>query len=236
MATADRHQPDRQYPRSGQRGRGRAVRRVGRLRCHGVHADGPGQAGAIRPRRITDVHRERASCHPGGPEPHNALLGTLLGRPPANTTVWRFYNAKKNTHFYTANEAEKNNVVATLSRTFQLEGVGYTIRSAAPANAAPLHRFFNRKTGTHFYTVDPAEKTRVETTLASTYTYEGIAYYVASGAATGATPVYRFFNKKNQTHFYTADPAEKATRAEHALASGSSSTESASIWRPSLES
>jgi hypothetical protein len=39
--------------------------------------------------------------------------------------VYRFYNFRKGVHFYTASEAEKNNVVATLSSTYRLEGVAF---------------------------------------------------------------------------------------------------------------
>lgn len=175
-----------------------------------ITADDPAMAARLSPGATTTFTARGLRATGSAPSRDTPYSAACLAAPLVDTTVWRFYNAKKGTHFYTANEAEKNTVVATLSNTFRLEGVGYTIRSASAANAAPLHRFFNRKTGTHFYTVDPAEKTRVETTLASTYTYEGIAYYVSSSATTGATAVYRFFNKKNQTHFYTADPAEKA--------------------------
>jgi thermitase len=41
------------------------------------------------------------------------------------TPVYRFYNLKQGVHFYTASEAEKANVVRTLSSTYHLEGVGY---------------------------------------------------------------------------------------------------------------
>ena len=72
--------------------------------------------------------------------------------------LYRFYNIKKGVHFYTASEAEKNNVVAKLSSTYRLEGVAYSVSAAAVANSTPVHRFFNKKKGVHFYTADAAEK------------------------------------------------------------------------------
>jgi len=45
------------------------------------------------------------------------------------------------------------------------------------AGTKALHRFYNTKTGTHFYTASDAEKANVQNTLPH-YNYEGIAYYV----------------------------------------------------------
>lgn len=41
------------------------------------------------------------------------------------TTVWRFYNRKVGTHFYTASVAERDRVAATLGGTWTFEGPGY---------------------------------------------------------------------------------------------------------------
>jgi len=39
--------------------------------------------------------------------------------------------------------------------------------------------------------------------------YEGIAYYAYPTQQPNSTPVYRFWSKKNQHHFYTASEEEK---------------------------
>jgi hypothetical protein len=96
-----------------------------------------------------------------------------------NDPLYRFYNLKKGVHFYTADEAEKNRVVATLASTYRLEGEAYRISTTAIAGARPVYRFFNRKTGVHFYTADEAEKANVIDHLSSRYNYEGIGYYLA---------------------------------------------------------
>ncbi len=130
--------------------------------------------------------------------------------PLANADVWRFFNKKQGSHFYTASAAEKATVLATLSSTYSLDGLAYSVREATPANDTPLHRFYNKKTGTHFYTASAAEKATVQSTMSATYNYEGVAYYVSDTEPIGAKRVWRFFNKKNGTHFYTASPTEKA--------------------------
>ena len=47
------------------------------------------------------------------------------GPSPAATTVYRFYNKKNGSHFYTASLAEANNVIAKLSDTYKLDGPAF---------------------------------------------------------------------------------------------------------------
>jgi hypothetical protein len=135
---------------------------------------------------------------------------------PTATPVYRFYNLRTGTHFYTADPAEKSYMVAVLGATYRLDGVAYTIDTTNPANTTPLWRFYNVRTGTHFYTADVAEKDRISATMSTTYRLDGPAYDVSMSAVC-STPVFRFYSPGTGTHFYTADPAEKAAL----LASGS---------------
>ena len=138
-------------------------------------------------------------------------VGHTIGATFAPTTylpVYRFYNKKNGSHFYTASEAEKNNVQSKLSATYGYDGPAY---KASSAYTTPLYRFYNKKNGSHFYTASESEKNSVIKNLGATYSYDGPAYNVTSGPAPGSAPVYRFFNKKNGSHFYTASVAEKAS-------------------------
>lgn len=72
-----------------------------------------------------------------------------------------------------------------------------------------VYRFFNRQTGTHFYTGTEAERDDVLARLGWLYQYEGPAYQ-GLGGPMGGTPLYRFYNRRTGTHFYTANLAEKA--------------------------
>jgi hypothetical protein len=123
--------------------------------------------------------------------------------------VYRFYNRKSASHFYTASEAEKATVLNTLSSTYSLEGVAYSIDTAAAANDAPLYRFYNKQTGAHFYTASAAEKANVQVNLSAIYSYDGPAYKVCVTPVADSQTVYRFYNKINGAHFYTASEAEK---------------------------
>jgi len=122
--------------------------------------------------------------------------------------VYRFYNMKTGTHFYTASEAERANVQNTLSATYRPEGVAYTIDTDNPKNSAPLFRFYNFKKGVHFYTASVAERNAVNATLGSTYRDEGVAYNVSLDPV-GTSPVYRFFYAAKGAHFFTASESEK---------------------------
>jgi hypothetical protein len=124
-------------------------------------------------------------------------------------SVYRFYNKKTGTHFYTASETEKYSVLSKMAKTYSYEGVAYGLDTSATSMTTPLYRFFNKKTGTHFYTASGAEKDAVIARLSGLYAFEGVAYNVSSDPS-GSTPVHRFFNKKTGTHFYTASEAEKA--------------------------
>jgi hypothetical protein len=143
---------------------------------------------------------------PAGAVTQNATL-TLT---PTLMPVWRFYNLRTGTHFYTADAAERDRVSATMGGTYHLDGVAYNVNTANTNNSAPLYRFYNVRTGAHFYTADTAERDRIMNTMGATYHYDGPAYNVCLTNVTGATTVWRFYNKRTGTHFYTADAAEKA--------------------------
>jgi hypothetical protein len=74
-----------------------------------------------------------------------------------------------------------------------------------------LHRFFNTKTLTHFYTASEAEKQAVLAKYKQ-YTYEGTVGQVWSKTTNpgkSEVVVYRFYNKAKNTHFYTSSEAER---------------------------
>jgi hypothetical protein len=127
---------------------------------------------------------------------------------PVPAQVFRFYNFRSDTHFYTGTTTERDQIVATLGGTYRYEGVAYSIDQYSAANSRPLMRFYNKRNGTHFYTADLWEASQIEETMSSIYHYDGIAYWVADASA-GGTIVYRFYGVKSGTHFYTADPVER---------------------------
>ena len=127
-------------------------------------------------------------------------------------SVWRFFNKRNGSHFYTASEAEKNTVQATMSAIYSLDGVGYHVGEDF---TAPLYRFYNKANGSHFYTASSAEKNDVQSRLSKTYAYDGVAYHVSTTQIPGSLPVFRFYSTRNGSHFYTASESEKDNVAEN---------------------
>ncbi|NTW28210.1 MAG: hypothetical protein HGA39_02450 [Coriobacteriia bacterium] len=123
--------------------------------------------------------------------------------------VYRFYNKTNGSHFYTASTEERDVVIARWSDTYASEGVALSVNTADPYNNAPLYRFYNKTNGSHFYTASTEERDVVIARWSAIYQYEGVAYNVCATARAGATPVYRFYNKTNGSHFYTASTGER---------------------------
>jgi uncharacterized protein YkwD len=143
---------------------------------------------------------------------HNTVQFSVLDGPtPVMRAVYRFYNLRTGTHFYTASDAERDSVVANLGAIYHYEGPAYQVDTASADNSTSLYRFYNRRTGTHFYTASEDEKASVIARLSATYQYEGPAYSVCTSSVAGSTAVYRFYNRRTGTHFYTASESERAS-------------------------
>ncbi len=138
----------------------------------------------------------------------------------ANTTalsrVYRFYNRTQGAHFYTISPHERNASIEE-NRNLNYEGIGFASSVSAGTNLAPVHRFLNRSTGTHFYTISEVERQRVQQSLGGIYSYEGVAWYGSPQTQQGWQPMYRFFNRSNGLHFYTASEAERNTVSQNTL-------------------
>ena len=128
--------------------------------------------------------------------------------------MYRFYNVRTGTHFYTASEAEKHSVVARLSATYRLEGVAFALDASSTVNDTPLYRFYNFRQGVHFYSASDAEKNHVMATLGNVYRFDGPVCKVAT-TSVDTQPVFRFYNFKKGVHFYTASAAERDSVISH---------------------
>jgi len=121
--------------------------------------------------------------------------------------VYRFYNFTNNTHFFTADPDERAIVLATWPHIFREESPTYGLNPAN--NTAPLYRFYNQVSRSHFYTPSETERAIVLATWPHIYKDEGAVYNVSDTQVPNSIPVYRFFNKVNGSHFYTASAAER---------------------------
>ena len=99
--------------------------------------------------------------------------------PANNAPLYRFYNKVNGTHFYTASEDEKNNVIATSGKIYTYDGPAYNVSLTPAPSATTVYRFYNRASGTHFYTASPAERDSIIAKLSEAYSLEGVAFYLA---------------------------------------------------------
>lgn len=137
-----------------------------------------------------------------------AVTVTVLPSAPHTVIpIYRFYSPRSGTHFYTPSPEERDMVLATWPGIWQYEGVAYTVDPAK--NSQPLYRFYNRRNGSHFYTASPAERDTVFARWMNIFQYDGETYSVTPGADPAKAPVYRFYNLRNGSHFYTATAEER---------------------------
>lgn len=124
-------------------------------------------------------------------------------------TVWRFYSKSYKGHFFTIDEAEAENLIAT-NPNWSFEGGAYRAYTNQAGGTVALHRFYSKKYKGHFFTIDEEEKDSIIASNPS-WKYEGTAYYVYPDEVEGSVPIYRFWSKTYRHHFYTMDEAEKDT-------------------------
>lgn len=123
------------------------------------------------------------------------------------SAIFRFYNTKSATHFFTGSQNERDSVISKYA-SFIYEGEAFYAYPKTGNTLSPVYRFFHKKLGSHFYTISRAEKENIEIKYPN-YIYEGISWYAAPTVVADSKPLYRFYNTKTGTHFYTVSTAEK---------------------------
>lgn len=79
-----------------------------------------------------------------------------------------------------------------------------------PAALRPAYRFWSPVLLRHFYTLSTAERDKLINNYSDVWTYEQVAYYAfATDTEPDTVPVYRFWSGTLNTHFYTANQAER---------------------------
>ena len=99
-----------------------------------------------------------------------------LDNTDGQVPLYRFFNRETGVHFFTASEAEKNNVIANLSGRYTFEGQAYGVR--IDGVGVPVYRFYVPARNAHFYTADTSEILAAGSGLSNYYHYEGVAFYV----------------------------------------------------------
>jgi YVTN family beta-propeller protein len=131
--------------------------------------------------------------------------------PITTDTLYRFFDTKDGSHFFTSSASEKNTILATRSDLVQeANGFGAVDPSSNDPNATAVFRFFDTGNGTHFFTTSATERDSVIASRPD-LKLEGTAFNADTSQLAGDRAVYRFFDSSNGTHFYTADPGERAS-------------------------
>lgn len=84
----------------------------------------------------------------------------------------------------------------------------FSMTPKAFAGLITAYRFFNSRTGAHFYTVSTTERDSIINTLPQ-FRYEGPAFFASAVAAPGLSQVHRFYNRQTGVHFYTISQSER---------------------------
>ena len=130
----------------------------------------------------------------------------------ARVPVYRFWSPVTGKHFYTINEAEKDNLINHYASAWTYEGPAYYafVRASDP-NLLPVYRFWSAQLSSHFYTISEVEKDGLLKEYANVWTFEGTSFYAypAGRQPAGTKAVYRFWSGKLNGHFYTINEAEK---------------------------
>ncbi len=123
--------------------------------------------------------------------------------------VYRFFDTRYGTHFFTSDAGEKNTVLATRPDLVE-ETNGFGDVAQSDPNAVAVYRFFDTTFGTHFFTASATERNTVIATRPD-LTYEpGSTFYEHLTAQAGDAAVYRLFDQNTGTQFLTGDANEYA--------------------------
>ncbi len=136
-----------------------------------------------------------------------SIAGKIINEElnPNLKPLYRFWYLGKADHFYTANEVEKDSVLA--GGVYKYEGIAGYVYNTRVLGTLPLYRFYNAGGVNHVYVIKESEKDQL-TSLAS-YKYEGIAGYIYPNEVENSVPLYRFYNARGVDHFYTINEDEK---------------------------
>ena len=93
--------------------------------------------------------------------------------------VHRFWSDNFNSHYYTMDESEKNELLGGAGRLWAYEGVAFYAYPCGqqPSWTRPVYRFWFPAKETHFYTMSEAEREKVLAMDPSTRVDGGIAWY-----------------------------------------------------------
>ncbi|QTE30230.1 excalibur calcium-binding domain-containing protein [Pengzhenrongella sicca] len=94
----------------------------------------------------------------------------------AATAVYRFYSVRFQSHFFTASQAEADNIRLNDSN-WAYEGIAYCATTEKVVGSTAVYRFWSPGFGKHFFTASAAEAAHLRANDQN-WNFERIAYYV----------------------------------------------------------
>jgi hypothetical protein len=127
---------------------------------------------------------------------------------PEEFAVYRFLNKSNGQHFITAQEFERDYVLAS-APYMQYQGESFFAADVPLDDFVPVYRFANLNNGSYFYTANEAERQVIQEKYGH-MRFEGVGFYVPELASEDGVPVYRLANLKTGGYLYTSSLPEKA--------------------------
>ena len=140
-----------------------------------------------------------------------------------NPEVYRFFNSRDKAFFFTTSVEERDQIIRYSYGDNELGAYWPFVYQGAqfgPAmnypDSVPLYRFYNYRTGHHFFTANESERDLIDEQINSSgwpFIYEGIAFHVYASDPTPNSqglevPVHRFYSHTLDRHFFTSDMDE----------------------------
>lgn len=151
------------------------------------------------------------------PSPSQSPTATPSPNEDPLLPVYRFHSPTQgNAHFFTMDEAERNNILRfdnyDTGGNWRDEGIGYWAHASSLGSCGevrqPVYRYRSDRFQTHFYTANPSEMQAL--TNDPNWRYEQLAYCGEPRTSAGVRPLQRYWSDRFQKHFFTANSDEQA--------------------------
>lgn len=123
--------------------------------------------------------------------------------------VYHFLAPAIKAHLFTISGEEKKRVIENSSGTWVYQGVAFNAwKTKSNSRLVPVYRFWSGRS--YFYTTSETEVAKILTMWPDFWKLEGIGFhaYPEGLEPEGGRAVYRFWNTKTATHYFTIDEVE----------------------------
>ena len=125
--------------------------------------------------------------------------------PVSSRPMFRTFNPNANFHFFTSAQAEFQAVVARGYRD-EASAPAFSVLERVDIGATAVHRLYNPVLGTHYLTLNSAER---DFLVGRGLTYERDEGFLYATARPGTVEVFRLYNRDSGTHLFTSSTGER---------------------------